>query len=214
MGLKVSRSQGIKVSWSQGLVVSRSQGVKVSRSQGLKVSRSQCLKVSRSLGLKVSRSLGLKVSRSQGLKVARSQGLKVSSWENYSLWFLPFCPFALLPSYSCPCPCHGSFKFCRLSRDDIFSICFHISVHVKISLTLLMLLLPAQMTTMTFFSWRHTRSLPFLAANVEALSKHLKAWRRARRRCRSCGGHEGRGDCRQDVFQKMEQITKIRSADC
>ena len=98
-----------------------------------------------------------------------------------------FCPFALMPLplplflswFSC------SFKFWRLSREVIFCICFHISVFVQISSTLLMLLLPAQMTAMTFFSWRQTTSLPFLAANVEALSKHLKAWRWARRRCRS-----------------------------
>jgi len=107
--------------------------------------------------------------------------------ENYGLWFLPLCPFALMPLplplfpswFSC------SFKFWRLSREVIFCICFHISVFVQISSTLLMLLLPAQMTAMTFFSWRQTTSLPFLAANVEALSKHLKAWRWARRRCRS-----------------------------
>ena len=98
---------------------------------------------------------------------------------------LPFCPFAPMPLplplswFSC------SFMFWRLSREDIFCICFHISVHVQISSTLLMLLLPAQMTTMTFFSRRQFMSMLYLAANVEALSKHPKAWRRTRSRCRS-----------------------------
>ena len=80
---------------------------------------------------------------------------------------LPFCPFALMP----PCP-HAlkplplpppwlslSFKFLRLSREDIFCFCFHISDHVQVSLTLLMLLLPAKMRTMTFFSRSQTTSL-------------------------------------------------------
>ena len=40
-----------------------------------------------------------------------------------------------------------------------------------------MLLLPAQMTTMTFFSGSQTTSLPVLAANVEALSQNLKSGR-------------------------------------
>ena len=128
-------------------------------------------------------------------------------WENYSLWFLPFCPFALLPFYPfallpfcpfallpfCPfalspsCPIalappllSSSVKFGRLSNEGIFCSYFHISVHVQILWTLLMLLLPAQMTTMTFFSRRQFTSMLYLAANVEALSKHPKAWRRCR----------------------------------
>ena len=122
-------------------------------------------------------------------------------WENYSLWFcpLPFCPFALLhfcplalllfaPLPFCPhvialAPTMALFKFWQLSREDILFL--HISVHVQISSTLLMLLLPAQMTTMTFFSQRQFTSMLYSAANVEALSKHLKAWGRARSRCRS-----------------------------
>ena len=112
--------------------------------------------------------------------------------ENYSLWFLPFCPFALLsfcPFALTPLPLPPSwffcsFKFWRLSREDIVCICFHISVHVQISSTLLMLLLSAQMTTKTFISKRQTTSMPFLAAIIEALSKHLKAWMWARSRCR------------------------------
>ena len=128
-------------------------------------------------------------------------GLLKKSRENYSLWFLPFCPFALLSF--CPfallssCPFalmpfplppswfSCSFMFWQLSREDIFCICFHISVPVQISSTFLMLLLPAQMTTKTFFSQRQITSMPFLAANIEALFKHLKAWRWARSRCRS-----------------------------
>ena len=119
-----------------------------------------------------------------------------TSRENYSLWFLPFCPFALLPF--CPfallpsCPIalappllSSSAKFGRLSNEGIFCSCFHISVHVQILSTLLMLLLPAQMTTMTFFSRRQFMSMLYLAANVEALSKHPKTWRRTRSRCRS-----------------------------
>ena len=47
------------------------------------------------------------------------------------------------------------------------------------------LLLPAKMTTKTSLSRRQTMSMLFLAANVEALSKHLKAWRWARSRCRA-----------------------------
>ena len=92
-------------------------------------------------------------------------------------------PFALI---SLPLPPPWlSFKFLRLSREDFFCFCFHISVHVQVSSTFLMLLLPAQMTTMTFFSRRQFMSMLYLAANVEALSKHLKAWRRTRSRCRS-----------------------------
>ena len=49
-------------------------------------------------------------------------------WENYSLWFLPFCPFVLLPFCPftlMPLPLPPSwfsclFKFWRLSREDIF----------------------------------------------------------------------------------------------
>ena len=106
--------------------------------------------------------------------------------ENYSLWFLPFCPFALMPFRPvalAPPLLSSSAKFGRLSNEGIFCSCFHISVHVQILSTLLMLLLPAQMTTMTFFSRRQFRL--YLAANVEALSKHPKAWRRTRSRCRS-----------------------------
>ena len=126
--------------------------------------------------------------------------------ENYSLWFcplpfcpfalLPFCPFALLPFCPfaplpfCPhfialAPAMALFKFLRLSREDIFCFCFHISVHVQISSTLLILLLPAKMTIKTLFFRRQTTSMPFLAANVEALSKHLKAWRWTKSRCRT-----------------------------
>ena len=119
--------------------------------------------------------------------------------ENYSLWLLPFCPFALFallpfcpyalmpfrPVALAPPLLSCSAKFGRLSNEGIFCSCFHISVHVQILLTLLMLLLSAQMTTKTFFSWRKTASTPFLAAYIEALSKHLKAWRWARSRCRS-----------------------------
>jgi len=117
--------------------------------------------------------------------------------ENYSLWFcpLPFCPFALLPFCPivllpfCPyvialTPAMALLYVLAAIREHIFCFCFHISVHVQILLTLLMLLLSAQMTTKTFFFWRKTTPMPFLAANIEALSKHLKAWRWARSRCR------------------------------
>ena len=84
---------------------------------------------------------------------------------------LPFCPFALAPALA------SSGRLSRLSREDIFCCCFHISVHVQISSTLLMLLSPPQMTTMTSYSRRQNMAMPFLATNVEALSKHLKGWR-------------------------------------
>ena len=99
-----------------------------------------------------------------------------------------FCPFALMPFRPvalAPPLLSSSAKFGRLSNEGIFCSCFHISVHVQILSTLLILLLPAKMTTKTLFFRRQTTSLPFLAANVEALSKHLKAWRWARRRCKS-----------------------------
>ena len=100
----------------------------------------------------------------------------------------PFCPFVLMPFRPvalAPPLLSSSAKFGRLSNEGIFCSCFHISVHVQILSTLLMLLLPAQMTTMTFFSRRQFMSMLYLAANVEALSKHPKAWRRTRSRCRS-----------------------------
>jgi hypothetical protein len=93
---------------------------------------------------------------------------------------MPFRPVALAPPLL-----SSSAKFGRLSNEGIFCSCFHISVHVQILSTLLMLLLPTQMTTMTFFSRRQFMSMLYLAANVEALSKHPKAWRRTRSRCRS-----------------------------
>ena len=101
------------------------------------------------------------------------------------LVLLPICPFALTPLPLPPSWFFCSFKFWRLSREDIVCICFHISVHVQISSTLLMLLLSAQMTTKIFISRRQTKSMPFLAAIIEALSKHLKAWRGAWSRCRT-----------------------------
>ena len=62
---------------------------------------------------------------------------------------LPFCPFVLLPLPQSLLS--SSVKFSRLTREDIFCFCFHISVHEQISSTLQMFLLPAQMTTMTLF---------------------------------------------------------------
>ena len=72
-----------------------------------------------------------------------------------------FCPFALLTScpfalLSLPLPLpflSRSVNFSRLLREDIFCYCFHISVRVQVPSTLLMFLLPAQMTTMTFSPW-------------------------------------------------------------
>ena len=98
----------------------------------------------------------------------------------FALALLPFCPFAplpFLPHVIALAPARVLSKLWRLLREDIFCFCFHISVHVQISSTLLMLLSPPQMTTMTSYSRRQNMAMPFLATNVEALSKHLKGWR-------------------------------------
>merc|ERR1712213_225263 len=77
-----------------------------------------------------------------------------------------FCPFALLPF--CPFALALApvmvllfiYVLAAIKRRH-FCICFHISVPVQISSTLLMLLLPAQMTTMTFFFGDKQHLCPF-----------------------------------------------------
>ena len=65
-----------------------------------------------------------------------------------------------------------------------------------------MLLLPAQMTTMTFFSGSQTTSLPVLAANVEALSKHLKL-----------GGGQGEGASHHGILEPETPTPSIACFD-
>merc|ERR1712115_621238 len=118
--------------------------------------------------------------------------------RNYSLWFfallpfcpLPFCPFALLPF----CP-FALLPFCphALALALVMVLLFiYVLAAIKRRHFLYLLshfgscadivdspdgTLACTDDNYDLLLWRQTTSLPFLAAIVEALSKHLKAWR-------------------------------------
>ena len=115
--------------------------------------------------------------------------------ENYSLWFCPFallpsCPFALLlfaplpfyPFALMPLPLPPPWLFLSFGgyQEKIFFV-------FAFTFWFMCRYCRLSWCYSCLHRWQlrwQTTSMPFLAANVEALSKHLKAWRWPRSRCR------------------------------